>query len=445
MNDTTTETRTWQVYDINRSWLVEQIEKINRRAKRMNVTPLTLVEGEPYEAIFVALTQNEYSGDALVNVNDPRAAEIIERIEARGNKVKTYIVRDCQIDGETPRIADWDFVGAIQHLGDAGNLTRVAPMFTSLDLPRRFHTSTPEECDHCNTRRRRNETYIIHNTVTDEWKQVGSTCLRDFTGLDPKRALNLSALLYDVVAIFDDACSEEYFGSREQSTWNLTDFLGWVSKAIRENGWLARGKAYEQGGVATADDACSLHNRHRFPVRNSTPVEAPTEADYEQARAVVEWGIEELAEKFDTLSNDYLLNLAVIFRSEFVTDKGIGLAASAVKAWERAENKKATEAEAKAKYGTSEHVGTVGERREFVTLTCTHAFFTEGMYGPMTIFTFRDESGNIIKWFGTGKAADRTERGGVYTGKATVKKHGEWKDAKETVVNRPALKAIKQD
>lgn len=435
-------TRRWQVCDFNREWLIERIAQINRRAKRIGVEPIVLVEGEPYEA--VVKFDRDSDERTMIPTGTPEADEYIAWCEARRTKAYTFVIRDCYVEGETPRIADWDFVGAIQHLGDAGNLTRLAPAFTTLSLPRRFHTSGPEECDHCNARRQRKETYILHNVVTDEWKQVGSTCLRDFTGHDPKRAMGLASMLFDIEDAFKDAGDHEFGGMRAPTTLPLDEFLAWTSKSIRENGWLSRGAAYEQGRYdATADCASSMYWQYHSPsIPAKDKPEPPTEADFAQANEVIAWGQGELAEKFDTLNNDYLLNLAVIFRSDFVTTKGMGLAASAVKAWERAMNRKARDESERSKWGTSEHVGTIGKRMMFDRLTLTHIYTTEGMYGLTTILTFRTDAGCIVKWFATGAAGTGFKQGESYKGKATVKKHGEWKNVKETVVNRAALTRI---
>ena len=76
---------------------------------------------------------------------------------------------------------DWEFVAVIAH-EDAGNVIR--QMKEDIEVPARYYYTDPV-CEHCNTKRKRKDTYLIHNVSSDEWKQVGKTCLTEFTnGMD---------------------------------------------------------------------------------------------------------------------------------------------------------------------------------------------------------------------------------------------------------------------
>lgn len=43
-------------------------------------------------------------------------------------------------------------------------------------------------CEHCNTRRNRKSTYLVRNTKSGEVRQVGKTCLKEYTGIYPLSA-----------------------------------------------------------------------------------------------------------------------------------------------------------------------------------------------------------------------------------------------------------------
>lgn len=76
---------------------------------------------------------------------------------------------------------DWEFVAVIEH-ESAGNIVRA--MKYDVQVPDKYFTTEPI-CEHCNTKRRRKDTYLIYNEVTNEFKQVGKTCLQEFTnGMD---------------------------------------------------------------------------------------------------------------------------------------------------------------------------------------------------------------------------------------------------------------------
>lgn len=74
---------------------------------------------------------------------------------------------DCKLEG-------WEYVASKDADGVVLGYTRKRD-----SIPFKFleHNTT---CDHCNTKRKRNLTFIVYNEETDTWMQVGSTCIDDF-------------------------------------------------------------------------------------------------------------------------------------------------------------------------------------------------------------------------------------------------------------------------
>jgi hypothetical protein len=96
----------------------------------------------------------------------------------------------------------------------------------------------------------------------------------------------------------------------------------------------------------------------------------------------------------------------------------------------RAEN----EARWAAERAASEFIGEIGERRVF-TAKVVWKRPIETRFGIMTITGMKDAAGNIIVHKGRGGFG---EKGEWVSFKATVKAHETYKDAKETIVTRPA-------
>lgn len=82
--------------------------------------------------------------------------------------------------------------------------------------------------------------------------------------------------------------------------------------------------------------------------------------------------------------------------------------------------------------GTSEHVGSVGERLT-LNIAVTAARPIEGYYGHSTAYTMEDECGNVFVWI---TAAKNWPVGSVKTIKGTVKEHKEFRNVKQTVLTR---------
>ena len=81
---------------------------------------------------------------------------------------------------------------------------------------------------------------------------------------------------------------------------------------------------------------------------------------------------------------------------------------------------------------TSQHVGTVGERREF-DLTVNKVFSFEGHFGMTYINICRDADQNVIVY----KGSNRMEEGESVRVKATVKAHDDREGVKQTLIARP--------
>jgi hypothetical protein len=84
---------------------------------------------------------------------------------------------------------------------------------------------------------------------------------------------------------------------------------------------------------------------------------------------------------------------------------------------------------------TSQHIGIVGERREFI-LKVDKVFSFESLYGITYINICKDANGNVIVY----KGSNRYEQGETLSIKATVKKHEEREGVKQTLIARPKIK-----
>ena len=82
--------------------------------------------------------------------------------------------------------------------------------------------------------------------------------------------------------------------------------------------------------------------------------------------------------------------------------------------------------------GTSEYVGSVGERLE-LTLTVTRAIELENNFGHSVMHIMEDDCGNVFVWT---TAAKSWAEGSVKVLRGTVKDHRVYKNVKQTVLTR---------
>lgn len=384
------EINTYTIVADNLSLAQAKIEKMNKRARKLGVPELvlTVVEGS-------------------------------EQFIKDGND--TFKKIDVTLTGETVKLAGWHFAATIQHTED-GNIVRSVP---GQDIDTMPYRTVEPLCEHCNQLRRRNDTYIVVNDE-GETKQVGSSCLRDFLGVDPASALWMAQFLIDLDAEFESEWNEG--GGRATNYMNIKDYLAWVSASIRNSGWMSRSKARWSGELATADDAMSVWDWKGKGPRPYTP----DEKDVETAEKALEW-IRSMENAAET-ANDYIYNLYVSTKQNYITWRETGLVASLVQAYSRQMEQ---EIQARKEAAVSEWVGEIKQRREF-TLTVESVRYNDGMYGVTYQTKMVDADGNVFMWW----ASKELDQGETYTGKATVKDHTEYNGVKQTVINRFAAEKV---
>jgi hypothetical protein len=177
--------------------------------------------------------------------------------------------------------------------------------------------------------------------------------------------------------------------------------------------------------MATADAAMTDMTSRDYEVP------PPESGDTEEARAALEWARTELAGRDPETLSGYEHNLMVATAYDSVPPENAGLVASLIVTYRRAQDRTR-----KAKQ--SQHVGTPGKRQEFTGLTVTRVSSFDTRYGVSHRYNFVDGEGNVLTWL----TKKRLENGVTYQGKATVKKHDEWRGVKQTVITRCSFKEM---
>ena len=84
-------------------------------------------------------------------------------------------------------INDYELIGIIKREDNKNIVNSV----NGSEVPRRFW-DTDNYCEHCNSKRNRNTLFILRNTKTNEYKQVGKSCVKLYTnGIDAEHFARL--------------------------------------------------------------------------------------------------------------------------------------------------------------------------------------------------------------------------------------------------------------
>lgn len=440
MEDTIKEPIIYKVPEQNLGILMERIQRLQRRAAKLNSTPIVVTEiGHEDHAAYEVRASND---------DQAWAAESFKVVYlAPGEDPSHRYGRHCTflgyyrryhlltVDGQAPSLNGWTFVGAIDVVRDekhnaVGNMVRTIP---GSEMPVQYRTAAPH-CDHCGVgvNRRWKSTFVVQH-ADGSYKSVGRQCLKDFTGHQSPEAVaaNAEALLSfgEMLGSAEDDNWELSGGARGVTRWKLEMILTRVASIVSRDGW--KPKAF--GQESTANTLLTILFTKGNQLDRLTKEYPITEHDEKTAKETIAWMIS-LEEKSNL--SDYESNLAMIGRAGIVEQKMFGFAASAIPGYLRAVERLI---ESRREKTVSQHVGTLAKRQEMVLTLITYKYF-DGDYGVRTMMRYHDEQGNVIVWWASGE--QEMEPGTVVKVKATVKKHDEFNNVKQTIVSRLSVEEI---
>lgn len=340
------------------------------------------------------------------------------------------VMVECKIHYE-----NWVVIAVLEHQ-PYGNLVHLVEgewrPGKELKLPEKYKTAQ-SYCDHCNTMRARNKTVVLYNTETKEFKQVGTTCLKEYTsGIDA-----------DMIAAFEECTKEptEFMGFTSHSKWyvDMKNFLSGVVAASSLYGYISKSKAREineNNNKTIVEATCDLTIR----LMSSKNVEEDWKNIYksDDTNTFVEEALEWI-QNMDADNNSYFENLKVICSNELVELKHIGYAASLIASYQKhllAEKKKI---EAEKQNEMYHYYRNVGDKVSLQgNLACVANYDTQ--FGTMYVYKMI-QSSCIFVWK-TSKylGIDDSGKEVMITGK--IKEQSEFRGVRQNILTRCKVEFI---
>ncbi len=416
---------TYEVHESQVEWLKGKLEKLNRRAAKLNVPGVTLT----------------WTGEKIVPV--------LDRDDLPTGEVNRYLI--AQVEGTTPKLAGWTFVATLQHADEAGTVIRSVPGYAG-QIPLEYRTASRFSCDHCKSVRTRKDTYLVQNEA-GEFKQVGGNCLAGFLGggLDPHQAAAWANWAFSV----NEALTSGGGSSLNDARLDLGVWLAHVAAVIRVTGrWISKAAARKyseaSGGVAhlasTSETASATLYARTAEERAATAEFRPQAEDFTFGEAALEWTKEVFHSKDAASRSDFEHNLVVATASEALQTRSTGIAAAAVGLYKKHLDgevaRKAREEAGKA----SLHFGEIGARLVFHAKALAAPKALEGNFGTTYLYKLITTEGNLVTWFASNELEELEfkDNAAFVALIGTVKKHDEFRGEKQTVVSRVAIPTQKQ-
>lgn len=392
-------------------WLQDKIAILNRKATKLKVEPIQIKVGQTWEKKKTFIWENE-------------------------EQYFTTDMTEVEVLGIAPKINGWTFAGTIEHQGGVNIIRKVVDE----EVPETYR-SAAKTCEHCNKIRSRNETYIVLNE-SGEFKRVGKSCLKDYTGhTNPQWLAELASLDY----IFEeDSQPDEYStrGLNYQESLPAEAFLATACESVVQKktfapksaklGFSTAGAAWEYHWPRRKDAKESWYDYQRYIDSIALPETPEGKELFEKVRAYMVAFIAD-----DCWKNDFQHNVCTTYQMKEILPKHAGILACAILLYQKELIKPRKRAEPKP---DSQHVGEI-KKREIFELTLKKHVVCDSEYGyePSTfsILIFEDAKGNVLVWK-TGKDAPCYE-GETVKLKGTVIQHSEYKGVKQTRINRCVL------
>lgn len=356
----------------------------------------------------VAKKADKYKVNFKYEISEPYFKQI-SILNKRDNSSRIQAVKaiDINITDDIVSIDGYKVLAHIEHFTNGNVVTPI------LDAEIKKEWSVIDgKCDHCNTNHKRKYTYIISDGT--EYKQVGKSCLYDYTGIRID-LLTSFAIVSDYV--IKDIMNESSFDSLLPSSNRLYTVRNIIALAVDEintNGYIKEGITTDKirhsvcGGKLASDEAFNVVDN----IINMV-LEMPDEI-----------------RGYEWFTADYCRNAKPIIREEYCKTKHIGRLAYLPVIYKKELEKKA-KIEENSK--NTSHVGSIGDKItiDIKDTRCLTSYSNGFGYDSMTyVNKIVDTNNNIYIWI-TSKSINNAT-----CLKGTIKEHNDFNGEKQTVLTR---------
>ena len=318
----------------------------------------------------------------------------------------------------------WRFIASIEHTNN-GNIIR--QIDSIVEVPGKYQNA-PSICEHCKVQRRRNNTYIVLNNETNEFKQVGKSCLKEFTG-------GLSASdVSNYYSYFDSIIeAKEINGSSRSYCYNKIEMLHYIAECVNKYGYCKSDSEYSTASRAFGyyqfdNDLITNKDTRDFTEKELLRVGFNKNSDEvkEMTNKALNW----ILNNEDT--NNYINNLKVVCSLEYVNYKHFGILSSLFIAYSKAIGIELARKEKADTESLSNYIGTIKEKIKVNITSFELVTSWETQFGISYLYKMTDENKNILIWVTSKRLLCETIK--VIAG--TIKAHYEYKNVKQTVLTR---------
>ena len=376
--------------------LEKTIAKYNRKAIKINCAPLELIIGESFTEKFT-----QYNGYS-------QSTQYIS---------KTNVT----VIGSIPNIPGYIIAAVIDH-------NPIDIVHSYIEIPNHFR-NRGSYCDHCNSMRNRNKTIILKNTDTNEFIQVGSTCLKDYLNRDVSQELGYLTWVDVIVKDYSD--DYEYINSgRYIPEFSTIQVIANSIRMIESFGFVkTQDENLERGKWSTKSELMNYYFPNKYKASEiienyNNKFKSGIEEATEKAQLVMDW----IAN--NNSNSEFILNLKAMITRESVPSKYFGYIAGAVASYNREMDN------SKTIIINNSYLPDNPGTKVTLKVKLDSIQSISSYYGTSYLHKWTDSENRRIAWFCSGKAMDNSLIGTEMTIMGTIKERKEFNNQKTTYLNR---------
>ena len=400
---------TFAVYENDLAIVSKELDKLARKAERFNAE-FSYHTGAKYPKI-VRVFQKDY-----VNRTEVEVARY------------TIPAVDVVVTSELVKMNGWEVLARVERLTGAGEKSETKNMVINFTpyIDQQWYT-IDFHCDHCGTKRQRSAVYICRN-IDGREVQVGASCLKDYTGIDPHSIISWAT----VKDIFEDLDHVSYERSNHFNYryYEIDKVFALACDIVSTYGYVK----------SDMPDSTKLRLIHALESNTD-----PSDEAVKKTALIIDWI--KANEAADNYRDSIVSNMYGPLNLGYIDGCRLGYAAYVPVAYDKEMEKRRL-----AAANPSQHVGEIGKRIKIVPKTAEVLTSWKTSYGSgyncVTTYLWKivDENDNVFTWktsndvfvYNKNEYGDDDYHHPIMPSSiiGTVKNHTEFRGVKQTQLTR---------
>lgn len=328
------------------------------------------------------------------------------------NKKETRVIPVIDIEiryNELIHIDGWTVIAKIEHNSPRNIVTSLIKK----DIDPEW-CLLPSKCEHCKTKRSRSTTFLVEN-IQGEIKQVGKSCLKEYTGIDPINVIAFTDMI-DFLNEEENKCKDFYSTTHYSEYFQVKDIIACACEVIKKDGVYFK---IDEEENSTARKVYEIMSHRKDIISDDS---------FEKAEEIIKWLQSLVATDIDGYTL-FCKNLTVSEYAEARHIRGLAYIPVLYDNYKKSEEISGVESK-------SEYIGKQGESLTLTVKESKRVSFYETDYGYTHVYKIIDVNDNVFIWYAS-RINEALGGNKVKTIKGVVKNHKLYNEKeKQTILTR---------